>query len=479
MLDHAPSPSRLAAVAAALQRIDLTMADPAAAAAHGEALRLVGDYLLPRVTHPGDDLVVAVVGVSGSGKSTLLNSLARRRVSGSGSRRPTTIEPVAWGAGALPATLDGARRRLPGRVVDSLIPPPHGLVLVDSPPPDVFGPEGRSICHDLVDLADVCVLVAAANRYADAAGFDLAHRAVRRGMPTVIVLNRLPASPELQRVLLGDFAFKLSRSGILDDPDPSRVVGVAEGLISAERDGLASEAVLTLRKELERLGDDSNRDRVIGATVPATTRRAAYLLQEVRTGVLSAAVRRAALADVVRLAFGAAGDQVDAAVGAGEFAGLAAHPEALGAALAAAAARRAGRAALRSAERWQGLEGGADPGLFTHDDSTPAIARERFEWWQSDVPRIATELSGKRVRPRDAAHLIAAVRHAVFDPAHIPDRRERRVLRRHPGVAAVARDRLADELAGIVATDSARFTARLGPPLPAGVFAALDLGEES
>jgi hypothetical protein len=477
--DHAPSPQRLATVAAALDRIDLALGGDAAVADAATARRLIAEYLIPRVEHPGDDLVVAVVGVAGSGKSTLVNSLARRRVSATGTRRPSTAEPVAWGHEVLPATLDAIRRRLPGRMVDTLLTPPPGVVLVDTPPPDVHGPGGGVVCHDLLDVADACILITAANRYADAAGFDLARRAAERGVTTLFVLNRLPPIPELQRVLVSDFAAKLSRAGLLPGGDPDAIIAIAEGVVSAEREGLATEAVAMLRKQVDTLADPAERDAVIARTVSGTAARVSSHLAVVRAASIRAAARRVELGDPVRLAYSAAGSEVSASVRAGAFAEIKDDPAALGAALAAAASRRAGRAALHSADRWERLGAGAGTNLFTHGAATPQTARERFEWWQSDLPRLAAETSGRRVRPRRVRRLTAAVRAAVFDPAHVADRRERRVLRRHPGLVAAAAERLVAELDGILATDAARFGVGLGPTLPAGILTDLDLEERS
>ncbi|HAX82705.1 MAG TPA: hypothetical protein DCY40_09075 [Actinobacteria bacterium] len=475
MTDHAPSPQRLATVAAALERIDLDLAGAEAVVLAGTARRLVAEYLLPRVTDPEADLVVAVVGVSGAGKSTLVNSLARRRLTATGVRRPTTTEPVAWGPDTLPPTLDAMRRRLPGRMVDTLLPPPPGVVILDTPPPDVRDVTGRAVCHDLLDVADACILVTAANRYADAAGFELARRAADRGVTTLFVLNRLPPTPELQRVLVADFADKLTRAGLMATAEPEGIIAIAEGVISVEREGLASEAVIGLRKAIDLIADPTARVAVMSRTVAGTTAQVQEALVVVRTALITAAARRVELGDPVRLAYSSAGGQVAEAVRSGAFAEIKDDPEALVAALAAATARRAGRAALHSADRWDRLGAATGAGLFTHGGETPQTARERFEWWQSELPRLATELSGRKVRPRRAVRLTAAARDAVFDPGHEPDRRERRLLRRYPGLVAAAAERLSEELAGIVATDSTRFTSALGPVLPSGIIADLDL----
>ena len=478
MVDHAPSPQRLAAVAAALERLDLGLAGGAAVDLRNATRRLVGEYLAPRVAQPDDDLVIAVVGVSGAGKSTLVNSIARRRLTETGTRRPTTLEPVAWGHAVLPANLDSIRRRLPGRMVDTLRSPPDGVVLVDTPPPDVVDASGRSVCDQILDVADACILVAGAHRYADAAGFDLAARAAGRGVATVFVLNRLPVTPELQRVLVSDFAEKLARTGLIERPELASVIAIAEGVVSPEREGLSTDAVTGLRKEVERLSDPQERRRVIDATVAGSTRVVAGALAALRSALITAEARRIQLADPVKLSYAEAADAVTAAVRSGEFAEVKDDPAALGAALGAAAARRAGRAAVRSADHWEHVGAGTARGLFTHGSETPTAARERIEWWQSDIPRLAAELGGRSERGRKAERLVGATRASVLDPGHTPGRRERRMLDRHPGLVDAAAERLAEELIGIVTADATRFTAGLGAGVPWGVLAQLSLEEQ-
>lgn len=457
-------------MAAALDRLPAGV-DPVSRA---EASRLVG-YTSTHLEDAGGDLVVAVVGVGGSGKSTLVNTLARRRVSAAGTRRPTTTEVVAWGGDRLAAVLDRLRRTMPGKMVDGSVPPPPGLVVVDTPPPEVTDDAGLPWCHAVIDVADVCVLVAAANRYADAAGFELALRASRRGAAMVFVLNRLPPTPELQRELRGDFARKLAAAGVAPGIGPDDVIAVAEGVISRERLGLASEAGLDLRKELERLG--AERSAVRRAAMAGTLRRMSGLLAGLQAELVTAAARRVELLDPVRLSYSAAADRVGSAVRAGTYAELESDPEELAAALGAATARHAGRASLVAAGTWERVQGPVSPALFTHDAVTPRVTRERLEFWEADLPRLATSLSGKTVRRRARPHLIATVRSAVIDPDAKPDRRGRRMLRRHPGLVEAARERLVDELSAVVATDAARFTGTLGSPVPAGILADLSLEE--
>ena len=189
----------------------------------------IRDYLVPRLLDPDSALVVAVVGGSGSGKSTLLNSVARRRISPSGPLRPTTTAPLVWSGEGLPPTLGGFPSLVAGRGLVADPAPPEGLILVDTPPPAVAGDDGRPAAIAVLEAADACVFVASGIRYADAAGWELIDVAARRHLPTLFVLNRLPAAPEIQHLLQDDFTRRLVARGVLADPGAGGVVGVAEG----------------------------------------------------------------------------------------------------------------------------------------------------------------------------------------------------------------------------------------------------------
>jgi hypothetical protein len=325
----------------------------------------------------------------------------------------------------------------------------------------------------VIDLADVCIVVAAANRYADAAGFDLARRAADLGSALVIVHNRLPPTPELQRELRADYAHKLAVAGVSPSIGPDDVIALAEGVVSVERHGLASEAVLGLRKELQRLTEEHAAVRA--AALAGRLRRASELLAALRGALVVEAARRVSLSDPVRLAYAAAADRVAEALRGGTYGDVGDDPEALGSALGSAAARHAGRASLAAAGRWERVQDRVAPTLYTHGAETAAVTRERLQFWQADLPRLATEISGRNVRRRRQPDLVAAVRRAVIDPGAAFDRRRRRLLRRHPGLVEAARERLIDELAAAVATDASRFTGILGAPLPAGIIADLTL----
>jgi len=476
MFDRAPSPDTIDRIGRALGRFDLSLLGDDEDRLRGDTRRLATEYLAPRLRQPDGPLVVAVVGVSGSGKSTLVNSIARRRISAVGPRRPTTVDPVAWAGDELPGTLDALRHRIPGRLVDSLRPPPKGVVIVDTPPPGITDASGASIAFQMLDLADACVLVAGGTRYADGATFDLAARAARRGLPVTFVLNRLPATPEISRVIVGDFAAKLAARGHIDRPAPELIVPITEGSVSEETGGLPGDWVTGLRKEIEAIADPQARPVILEQVVARSVSLLAESLASLRPMLIAAEGRRADLVDPVRIAYGRAADDLVLAVRSGEYAETAADPEVFASTIAAAAARRASRASREVAEKWADLAPGlVGPSQIGHGPDVPSAAHDRITWWEQDLPSLAFEVASKRLRGRSARRLIETVRRRVADRHHVPRGREARLMRKLPGVVEAARGRLEEELAGILDADSIRFTAPLGPSTPEGLLADLTL----
>lgn len=476
MADHALSPDRLEGIGGALGQADLSILGERAERLRLETKRMVTEYLVPRLRDPEGAVVVAVVGVSGSGKSTVVNSIARRRISAEGTRRPTTTDPVAWTGSRLPPTLDALRRRLPGRLVDTLRPPPDGLVLVDTPPPGVLDDEGDSIAGQILSVADACLLVAGASRYADAAGIELADRARDRGIPTVFVLNRVPVGTELSSVLVADYADKLAGRGLIDRPDAELIVTIAEGPVSPDGGGLPGEWIAGVRKELEALADPAARSALVQKGLTSAEARLTISLSRLREMLISAETRRIALLDPARIAYGRAAAEMVREVRMGAFAETGTDGEAFVAALSAGAARRAGRAARVVAERWEGLGSDRlDAEMFGHGPGIPAAARERLEWWADDLPSLAEEVSGRSVRRRKRNRLIDTIRRASVDPRFKPDRKASHLIDRHPGAVAAARRRLEDELQGIIRADSMRFIERAGAGSPEGLLARMTL----
>ena len=463
MIDHAPSPDRLQQLAVTLDRIDLKTAGVLAEVRRRRAAVAAGQYLAPRLSEPSDTIVVAVVGPSGGGKSTIVNSIARRHISDVGSLRPTTTEPVAWTDGAVPLTLDALRSRIPGGLVDSLRPPPEGVVVVDTPPPDVVDGAGDSIVSQILEVADAVIFVAGVSRYADSDAFALLELAAARRLPTVMVLNRLTGSPEQHQVIATDFVTKLAARRLVPRADPELVATIAEGRISAGG-GLTAEAVARVTKDLEALADPQSRPDIIDTVVQGSLVRLRDDLAAIRGYVIDSAVRRVELLDPMRSIYRGEARRLIAEVRSGKFSTLPADD--LVDVLASAATRRAGLAARACAEMWhesapEMVEG--SPDLFGHGVDTLEAARERLAFWLAEIDDLPARMSGKRGGRRKRRRLVQTLRISSIDPRYVPKRKVARRIEKIPGIVDSARERLADELRGILATDELRFAERLGP----------------
>jgi hypothetical protein len=477
MIDHAPSPDRLQQLAATLNRIDLRTAGELAETRRGRAAVAAGHYLVPRLSEESDTIVVAVVGPSGGGKSTIVNSIARRRISDTGSLRPTTTEPVAWTDGTIPLTLNALRSRIPGGLIDSLRPPPEGVVLVDTPPLDVVDGAGDPVVTQVLEVADAVVFVAGVTRYADADAFLLLELAAARRLPTVIVLNRLTGSPEQHQEIAADFVAKLAARRLVPRADPELVATIAEGAISPDSGGLSPEAVARVTKDLEALADPQSRPDIIAAVVEGSLIRLRDDLAAIRGYVIDSAVRRVELLDPMRSIYRGEARRLIADVRSGKFSTLPADD--LVEVLASAATRRSGVAARTCAELWN--ESAPEmierfPDLFGHGAETLEAARERLAFWLAEIDDLPARMSGRRMGRRKRRRLAQVLRTLSIDPRYVPNRRMARRLEKIPGIVESARERLADELRGILASDELRFSERLGPAVTGTTLSDLSTG---
>ena len=239
----------------ALRASTAPVADRAEAA---ERLRRhVVEYVLPRAADADAPLVVVILGSTGSGKSSLLNALVGARVSESGVLRPTTRRPVAV------AHLDDASgfALLPGLTardtveLRTLPDARRGLVLVDAPDFDSVELANRALAVELLELADLVIFVSTATRYADQVPWEILARAQQRGVPLLMVLNRLPPEADEADSVIADYRRLLERGDFADAGAFGRleVVPVSEGALDAERDALAAGAIAPIRGALDRL----------------------------------------------------------------------------------------------------------------------------------------------------------------------------------------------------------------------------------
>ncbi len=249
-----------------------------------ELLEHTRSYLLPRARDLDAPLVVLLLGPTGSGKSTLMNTLAGRPVSRTGVLRPTTMDALVLASGADQAALRAtgslaavAADRLDW-VEQSARP---GIALIDAPDIDSVEHRNRELADTLLEVADLCIFVTTATRYADRVPWDVLARVEQRRLPLVVVVNRLPAGSDASAVLT-DVRRLLSRSSLtrpeaaadasaeggtrtsLATPAPPlEVIGVPEGSLDGAGTALAADTVSALLRRLESLAADAGARRVL------------------------------------------------------------------------------------------------------------------------------------------------------------------------------------------------------------------------
>ena len=285
------------------------------------------EYLLPRVRDLESPLVVVLLGSTGAGKSSLLNGLAGRQVSPSGVIRPTTTKPVvllapgqvdAFMGGRVLAALANAER-LQLAVDDHAFPE---IALVDAPDVDSVETANQLAADELLQAADLCLFVTTAQRYADAVPWEFLHRAKARGVPLMVVVNRLPRDQADRDAVMADCRRRFAEAG-LEQAGPRGdlpFLGVEEGARDDAVDGLDAAAIAPVRWALTELATDPS---ALGAVKAAALRGALAGLPagvEGLAGELERDRQRAAgLRAPVDRAYAAAAASLDDRLASGEF----------------------------------------------------------------------------------------------------------------------------------------------------------------
>ncbi len=172
-----------------------------------------------RLGHGTEHTLVALVGPTGAGKSTIFNHLARRELSQTGVRRPTTsqVHSCSWAAppDALLDWLDVSFRH---HIDPESDPTLAGLVLLDLPDFDSTATAHKVTVDRLIELVDMLVWVVDPQKYADASFHDgyvvpfAGHGSIMR---FVFSKTDTVAAPELPTVI-EDFERRLREDGIED-----------------------------------------------------------------------------------------------------------------------------------------------------------------------------------------------------------------------------------------------------------------------
>ena len=455
----------------------------------------IREYLVPRLDDPLAPAVAVVAGPGGTGKSAILNAIARRPVSDSGVMRPTTTEPIVWGPRSRPESewrvfLHRLREQT-GAELDVVMgddPLTEHVVFVDTPPVDLARVDGRIPALEALGLADICIFVTSASRYADASGWMYLEAARRRGVPILHVINRLSRDPDVAEEVLIDYVARLHGRDLLMEPDTSLVFPVVSGEIDTTTGGPSAAAVGALRGELAELAHSEFRSAIINQTVLATTFAVAQRARRVGVELAVEAQERAEFDEAVVKAYREQGVALVADLEAGRFAELA-NAESWGLAaadLTGIVTRRAGVAAQDTTQAWEARVGGREllasggEGLRRHGQDTAYEAQRVLEQWYALVSDRAAA-AGKRGKmwKRTRRRVQRQLWPQVLDPER-PIHRSltRRYGTQAPDLVRSAREDLGDALNAALAADAERFERFLGPEPESDILREIDTRAE-
>jgi hypothetical protein len=238
---------------------------PRTEAAHARARQLADllrGHIRVRAASLDAPLVVLLVGPTGAGKSTIFNTIAGRAASPTGVLRPTTrVAVVLVHPDDRQALAEGAFAEVPPDhlrfVEDATVE--RGLAVVDAPDIDSLEHANRALADRLVEAADLCCFVTTATRYADRVPWAVLSRVEERGLPLLVVVNRMPPDPADRAEVLADIRRLVADAGLNDllaataDGPPRELIAVREGDLSADGSSLQPQTIRVLDDEIARL----------------------------------------------------------------------------------------------------------------------------------------------------------------------------------------------------------------------------------
>ena len=257
--------NRLAALAD--RRFAFPTANPAAEARTRQLHDHLDGFVLPRLADIDAPLLVLLLGPTGAGKSSLLNTIAGAEVSKAGVLRPTTKDAVLYtsesdsnrilGSGRL-AAIAKERLRLAAAPASA-----DGVAVIDAPDIDSVERDNRELADVLVEISDLCVFVTTATRYADLVPWEVLRRVRERGLPLVVVLNRVPPDEQDRVAVLADAERLLSETDTPDTQQPVELIAIDEGDVDPRVNGLAREKARPLLERIARLAAEADERREV------------------------------------------------------------------------------------------------------------------------------------------------------------------------------------------------------------------------
>lgn len=275
-----------------------------------------------RVRAHGIDAPVLVIllGPTGAGKSTLFNTLAGRTLSLTGVLRPTTRTAIVLAnpddrAAVLAGALAGIPLERVRLVGDAIVP--AGLTLVDAPDIDSLEHANRALADRLVEAADLAIFVTTATRYADRVPWMVLGRVRERGLPLIVLVNRLPPSPTDREEVLVDVQRLFAEAGL--EPDLA-VVGVGEGSLAADGASLEPAWIEPITARIAELRSDREaRRRLATQALAGSLTGIAPLAERIADDLAHEAIDAAALRRDVGQAYDAELDALRDALRHGRF----------------------------------------------------------------------------------------------------------------------------------------------------------------
>jgi hypothetical protein len=447
-------------------------------AARGERERarraVIGDirrHIGPRLREPEGPLIVAVTGPTGAGTSAVVNMLADDDISPVGVLRPTTTRPVVWVSSEhrgrwwfdLVGHLGGADEVV---IAEGGGPAAVPVALIDVPTGTHAGTEG---VMEAVALADVCIFVTTANRYADAAATGMVAAMRERGLPLLFVMNRLPADAWQRDELVRSYVESLERFGLAGSLDPRTVFAGATGPPGVGR----APGLQRLQIELDALEDVGFRRDLLLGSVASRVEAVADLSRTLAEDLDAERAAIKAYQVVAREAYRRQVSKFASDLESGAFGALADHATWGEAAvdLAGMMTRRAGVAAEDAAEAWSEDEVGArliaegGGGLRRHGSETAFEAQGHLEGWFEELADLAAAATGRsRVSRRRRRKLAEGVWRRVLDGDRSLSRAAQRAFRDSDPVIEGGRELLVAAADAALEADGGRFQQHLGQP---------------